>query len=52
VNLEPDNLSSYDAVRKEYGDLEIIRLLVTHYATKAFMREAKRVLVIQSFEWC
>jgi hypothetical protein len=43
-----------DAARRKYGDLEIIRLLVTHYATKAFMREARErgVLVIQSFEWC
>ena len=42
-----------DAVRREYGDLEIIRLLITHYATKAFMREAREreVLVIQSFDW-
>ena len=42
-----------EAVRREYGDLEIIRLLVTHYATKAFMKEAgeRGVIVVQSFEW-
>ncbi|MCS7280752.1 MAG: hypothetical protein NZ583_03885, partial [Desulfobacterota bacterium] len=41
------------AVKKEFGDVEVIRLLVTHYATKGFLREAskKGVIVVQSFEW-
>ena len=42
-----------EVVREEYGDVEIIRLLVTHYATKGFLEKAKErgVLVVQSFEW-
>jgi chromosome segregation ATPase len=41
------------AVQEEYKDLEIIRILITHYATKEFLKIAKekQVLVIQSFEW-
>lgn len=41
------------AVQQEYGDVEIVRLLVTHYATKGFLAnaEARGVIVLQSFEW-
>ena len=41
------------AVRWEYGEEEIVSVLITHYATKGFMREAKErnIIVIQSFEW-
>ena len=41
------------AVREEYGEEEIVSVLITHYATKGFMREAKErnIIVIQSFEW-
>lgn len=41
------------AVLDEYGKKEIIRVLVTHYATKGFLRKAKDkgVIVVQSFEW-
>jgi len=41
------------AVRWEYGETEIVSVLITHYATKGFMREAKErnIIVIQSFEW-
>ena len=40
------------AVKEEYKE-EIVKILVTHYATKGFMKEAeqKGVIVIQSFEW-
>ena len=40
------------AVKEEYKE-EIVRVLVTHYATKGFMKEAeqKEVIVVQSFEW-
>ena len=40
-------------MRKEYQKEEIIRILVTHYATRGFMKKAKdkSVLVVQSFEW-
>ena len=42
-----------EAVRQEYEKEEIIRILITHYATKGFMKKAKDrgVLVVQSFEW-
>ena len=42
-----------EAVRQEYGKEEIVRILVTHYATKGFMKKAqdRSVLVVQSFEW-
>jgi len=40
------------AVRKKYKE-EVVRVLVTHYATKGFMKKAeqKGVIVVQSFEW-
>ena len=40
------------AVQKNYKE-EPIKVLITHYATKGFMKKAKDkdVLVIQSFEW-
>lgn len=41
------------AVREEYEGEKIIRVLITHYATKGFMSKAKErdVIVVQSFEW-
>jgi phosphoenolpyruvate-protein kinase (PTS system EI component) len=41
------------AVKEEYGDVEIVKILITHYATKGFMRKAKEkgIIVVQSFEW-
>ncbi|MCX7794620.1 MAG: hypothetical protein N2257_09500 [Thermodesulfovibrionales bacterium] len=41
------------AVRDEYGDKEIIKLIITHYATKGAIKKAqeKGIIVIQSFEW-
>jgi len=41
------------AVRKRYKEGEIIKLLVTHYATPKFIGEARErgIIVIQSFEW-
>ncbi len=42
-----------EVVREEYGELEIVRVLVCHFATKRFVKEAeaKGVIVVQSFEW-
>jgi len=42
-----------EAVRKEYGDVEVVRLLVTHFATKGFLKKAEKrgVIVVQSYEW-
>ena len=41
------------AVKGEYGDIEIAIVLITHYATKGFLKKAeqKGVIVVQSFEW-
>jgi len=41
------------AVKKAYGDVEIIMLLVTHFAKPRALRMAqeKGILVVQSFEW-
>lgn len=41
------------AVREAYGEVEVVRLILTHFATRDFLAEAERrgVLVIQSFEW-
>lgn len=41
------------AIRKRYKEGEIVRLLVTHYATPKFIVEARErgIIVIQSFEW-
>lgn len=42
-----------EAVKKEYGDINVIRILVTHYATKGFQKKAKEkgIIIAQSFEW-
>jgi len=42
-----------EAVKKEYGEVEIIGLLVTHFATKGFLEKAKEkgIIVVQSYEW-
>jgi len=41
------------AVQKEYGATDIVKILVTHFATRGFLRKAaeKGVIVIQSYEW-
>ncbi len=41
------------AVKSEYGDKEIVRIIVTHFATKAILQEAEKrgVIIIQSFDW-
>ncbi len=42
-----------EAVRSEYGEAEIVKVLVTHFATKGFIYKAeeKGVIVVQSHEW-
>lgn len=42
-----------ESVREEYREAEIIKVLVTHYATKGFLKKAKEkgIIVVQSFEW-
>jgi len=41
------------AVRAEYGDVETVKMIVTHFAKKAALKIAheKDILVVQSFEW-
>ena len=41
------------AVIEEYGNVEIVRVLISHYATKGFLEQAmkKGIIVIQSFGW-
>jgi len=41
------------AVKDEYGEAEIVRVFITHYATKGFLKKAgeKGVIVVQSFDW-
>lgn len=40
-------------VQRRYPDVEIVRILLTHYARPAILQqaEARGVIVIQSFEW-
>jgi len=40
-------------IKDEYGDREIVRVLVTHFATKRILKVAKDngIIVVQSFEW-
>jgi uncharacterized protein (DUF58 family) len=42
-----------EAVKAEYGDIEVVKILVTHYASESFLKLAreKGVIVVQSFEW-
>jgi hypothetical protein len=41
------------AVTAEYGQVEIVKILVTHFARKGFLDLAKErgIIVVQSFEW-
>ncbi|MDZ7312969.1 MAG: hypothetical protein ONB45_17015 [candidate division KSB1 bacterium] len=41
------------AVMAEYGQVEIVKILVTHFARKGFLDLAreKGIIVVQSFEW-
>ncbi len=42
-----------NAVKTELGEIETVKLIVTHFATRGFLEEASNrgVIVIQSFEW-
>ncbi|HPK44260.1 MAG TPA: hypothetical protein PLV62_04700, partial [Spirochaetota bacterium] len=42
-----------NAIREVYGDVPILPILVTHFATQGFIKEAtqKGIIVIQSYEW-
>jgi hypothetical protein len=42
-----------NAVQEVYGDVPILPILVTHFATQGFIKEAtqKGIIVIQSYEW-
>ncbi|MEW6096730.1 MAG: hypothetical protein AB1567_09415 [bacterium] len=38
---------------KEYKEYEIVRLLLTHFATRGFIEKSEKegIIVVQSFEW-
>ncbi|MGC8977207.1 MAG: hypothetical protein ACP5OB_06250 [Candidatus Ratteibacteria bacterium] len=40
-------------VKKEYGEVDIVKIIVTHFTTKKFIEKAKErdIIVVQSFEW-
>ena len=40
-------------MRAEYGDVEVARVFVTHFATPEFVKTARErnTIVVQSFEW-
>jgi chromosome segregation ATPase len=41
------------AVKKVYGDVQIVPLIVTHFAKASMLKKAKErgIIVVQSFEW-
>jgi chromosome segregation ATPase len=41
------------AVKKVYGDVEIVPLIVTHFAKESMLKKAKErgIIVVQSYEW-
>ncbi len=41
------------AVKAEYGEVEIVKLIVTHFATKGILKKAEQegIIVVQSYEW-
>ena len=41
------------AVKKVYGDVQIVPLIVTHFAKESMLKKAKErgIIVVQSFEW-
>jgi hypothetical protein len=40
-------------IKEEYGDVDVIKILVTHFAPRKFIEKAEKenVIVVQSFEW-
>jgi len=42
-----------EAVKEEYGDVEVVKVLITHYAKKGFIKKAEDegIIIVQSFEW-
>jgi hypothetical protein len=41
------------AVKKVYGDVQIVPLIVTHFAKESMLKKAKErgIIVVQSYEW-
>jgi chromosome segregation ATPase len=41
------------AVKKAYGDVQIVPLIVTHFAKESMLKKAKErgIIVVQSYEW-
>ncbi|MCX8042408.1 MAG: hypothetical protein N3A56_07990 [Thermodesulfobacteriaceae bacterium] len=42
-----------EAVKKELGEVEVVKLIVTHFAKRSALKLAqeKGIIVAQSFEW-
>ncbi|MFH0925054.1 MAG: hypothetical protein V1872_05390 [bacterium] len=42
-----------EVLKRESPNVEVVKVLITHFATQGFLQEAKKrgVIVIQSFEW-
>jgi chromosome segregation ATPase len=53
LNIFKELNEKVKAIKEEYGDVEIIKIIVTHFAPKKFIEKAKEenIIVIQSFEW-
>jgi len=53
LNIFKELNEKVKAIKEEYGDVEIIKIIVTHFAPMKFIEKAKEenIIVIQSFEW-
>jgi len=53
LNIFKELNEKVKTIKEEYGDVEIIKIIVTHFAPKKFIEKAKEenIIVIQSFEW-
>jgi len=53
LNIFKELNEKVKAIKEEYGDVEIVKIIVTHFAPKKFIEKAREenIIVIQSFEW-
>jgi chromosome segregation ATPase len=53
LNIFKELNEKVKTIKEEYRDVEIIKIIVTHFAPKKFIEKAKEenIIVIQSFEW-
>jgi len=45
-------MKKVNEVKKVYGDVDIVKIIITHYTPKKFIEKAKEknVIVVQSYE--